>query len=137
MMQGVSEERIRTILRENNVIAVVGLSPKKIRPSYQVAGYMQQAGYRIFPVNPGHHEILGQPCYPDLKAIPYKIDIVNIFRRSDQVEPIVEDSIAIHARVIWMQQGIVNLEAAQIAEENGLAVIMDRCIKVEHQNLLI
>jgi len=137
MSQPAPLKKIRKVLCENKVIAVVGLSPKKDRPSYRVASYMQQAGYDIIPVNPGHDEILGQPCYPNLHAIQHEIDIVNIFRRSDQVEPIVHDAIAIHARVIWMQQGIVNQRAARTAEENGLVVIMDRCIQVDHQNFLI
>jgi predicted CoA-binding protein len=136
MMQPVPLQKIQSILRNNSVIAVVGLSPRESRPSHQVAHYMQHAGYRIIPVNPGHDEILGEPCYPDLRAVPHQVDIVNIFRRSDQVEPVVHDAIAIHARIIWMQQGIVNPEAAQIAEENGLDVIMDRCIKIDHQDLM-
>lgn len=133
-MQLVPIEKIRSILTESSSIAVVGLSPKSNRPSNQVARYMQQSGYRITPVNPGQSEILGQKCYPDLQSIPHKVEIVNIFRRSDQVEPVVRDAIAIHARVIWMQQGIVNEQAARLAEENGLAVIMDRCISVDHQS---
>lgn len=134
-MQPALVGKIRIILQENKVIAIVGLSPKKNRPSHQVARYMQQAGYRIIPVNPGCEEILGQQCYPDLHAIPHPVDIVNIFRRSDQVEQVVRDAITIHAGVIWMQQGIVNPEAARIAEENGLYVIMDHCIQIDHRNL--
>lgn len=136
-MQLVPIEKIRSILAENSIIAVVGLSPKPTRPSHQVARYMQQAGYRIIPVNPGQSEILGQQCYPDLHAIAHKVEIVNIFRRSDQVEPVVRDAIAIHAKVIWMQQGIINEQAAQLAEENGLVVIMDRCISIDHQSFMI
>ena len=136
MMNLAPEEKIRSILSNNKVIAVVGLSPKNGRPSHQVAHYMQQAGYRIIPVNPRHDEILGQQCYPNLHAIPHEIEIVNIFRRSHQVEPIVIDAIKLHAKVIWMQLGIINRSAAHIAEEKGLEVIMDRCIKVDHQNLM-
>ncbi len=136
MMQPVPLKKIESILRDNSVIAVVGLSPRETRPSHQVAHYMQHAGYRIVPVNPGQDEILGEPCYPDLHAVPHAIDIVNVFRRADQVESVVRDAIATGARVIWMQQGIVNPEAARIAEENGLDVIMDRCIKIDHQNLM-
>jgi len=133
-MQLAPVEKIRSILSENSVIAVVGLSPKPTRPSNQVARYMQRAGYRIIPVNPGQKEILGQKCYPDLLAVPHPIDIVNIFRRADQVEPVVRDAIAIQAKVVWMQQGIINERAAQTGEENGLIVVMDRCISVDHQS---
>jgi len=136
-MQLVPIEKIRSILSENTIIAVVGLSPKPTRPSHQVARYMQQAGYRIIPVNPGQSEILGQQCYPDLHAIAHKIDIVNIFRRPDRVEPVVRDAIAIGAKVIWMQQGIINEQAAQLAEANGLIVIMNRCISIDHQSFII
>lgn len=136
-MNLVPVEKIRSILSENSVIAVVGLSPKPTRPSNRVARYMQQAGYRIIPVNPGQFEILGQQCYPDLLSIPHKIDIVNIFRRADQVEPVVRDAIAIQAKVIWMQQGIINERAAQLGEENGLIVVMDRCISVDHQSFML
>jgi predicted CoA-binding protein len=137
MMQLVPIEKIRSILAENTVIAVVGLSPKPSRPSHQVARYMQEAGYRMIPVNPGQSEILGQQCYPDLHTVPHKVDIVNIFRRSDQVEPVVRAAIEIQAKVIWMQQGVINEQAARLAEENGLVVIMDRCISVDHQSFKI
>jgi predicted CoA-binding protein len=93
---------------------------------------MLRSGYTIIPVNPGHSEILGQPCYPDLLSVPHKVDIVNIFRRSDQVLPVVQDAIAKKAKVIWMQEGVVNEEAAQLAENEGIQVVMDRCIKVDH-----
>jgi predicted CoA-binding protein len=97
-----------------------------------VARYLQQAGYTIIPVNPGQTEILGEKCYPDLLSIPGAVDVVDIFRRADQVEPIARDAVAIGAKVLWMQQGIVNEQAAGIAEQAGLTVIMDRCIKVDH-----
>jgi predicted CoA-binding protein len=132
MMQLASVETLQRIFAENRSIAVVGLSPKTNRPSNQVALYLQQAGYRIIPVNPGQAEILGEPCYPDLQSIPGPVDVVDIFRRSEQVEPVVRDAIAIGAKVVWMQQGIVNVEAAAIGEQAGLTVIMDRCLKVDH-----
>ncbi len=113
----------------------MGLSPKKTRPSYLVASYLHEAGFTVIPVNPGQSEILGQVCYPNLKAISGPVDIVDIFRRAEHVEPVVRDAIDIGAKVIWMQQGIVNKAAARLAEEAGLAVIMDRCIKVDHINL--
>ena len=101
-----------------------------------VGKYLIDAGYTVYPVNPGVNAILGHVSYPDLASIPAKIDIVDIFRRSEDVLPVVEAAIAIQAKVIWMQQGIVNKEAAKLAEKAGLIVIMDRCIKVDHSNML-
>jgi predicted CoA-binding protein len=127
---------IRRILNNSKTIAVVGLSPKPQRPSHQVARYLMAAGYLIIPVNPGQETILGLTCYPNLKAIPTAVDLVDIFRRSEAVAPIVEDAITIGAKFIWMQEGVVNNEAAAKAEAAGLAVIMDRCTKVDHMSLL-
>lgn len=129
--------QIKKILQSFQVIAVVGLSPKESRPSNEVAVYLQQNGYTVIPVNPGQTEILGRTCYPDLQSIPIPVDVVNIFRRSELVEPVVAGAIKINARVIWMQQGIVNEKAADMARKAGLTVIMDRCIKVDHQDLLV
>ena len=126
---------IRRILKDSRIIAVVGLSPKPQRPSHQVAHYLMEAGYTIIPVNPGHDTILGLPCYPNLRAIPVGVDMVDIFRKQEEVLPIVEDAIAIGARFIWMQQGIVHEGAAAKAEGAGLVVIMDRCTMVDHMNL--
>ena len=123
---------VREVLRTARTIAVVGFSPKANRPSNLVGCYLIQAGFRVIPVNPGHSEICGLKCYPDLISIPEPVDIVDIFRRSAEVLPVVEEAIAIGARVIWMQQGIINREAAELAENAGLIVIMDRCIKVDH-----
>ncbi len=116
-------------------IALVGFSPKSNRPSNMVGRYLFAAGFTVFPVNPGVSEIMGHTCYPDLASIPEKIDIVDIFRRSEDVLPIVQAAIDIKAKVIWMQQGIVNEAAALLAEKAGLTVIMDRCIKIDHQNM--
>ena len=127
---------ISRLLKESKNIAVVGLSPKANRPSNQVALYLIEAGYNVIPVNPGQKEILGRKCYPDLESISEHIDIVDIFRRSEDVGPIVESAIGVGAKVVWMQQGIVNEEAAARAREAGLTVIMDRCLKVDHRNLL-
>jgi len=127
---------IRKVLRDSKTIAVVGLSPKPHRPSHQVASYLMNAGYTIVPVNPGQDMILGQTCYPNLRAIPVSVDMVDIFRRPEAVLPIVEDGIAIGARCIWMQEGIINNEASAKAEAAGLTVIMDRCTKIDHMNLL-
>ncbi|MGB6290057.1 MAG: CoA-binding protein [Desulfobulbales bacterium] len=127
---------IRRILKDSKTIAVFGLSPKPQRPSHQVARYLMAAGYTIIPVNPGQDTILGLPCYPSLKAIPTQVDMVDIFRRPEAVLPIVEDAIAIGAKFIWMQEGIVHKEAAAKAEAAGLIVVMDRCTKIDHMNLL-
>lgn len=127
---------ISRILKSYRNIAVVGLSPKQDRPSYQVAAYLLGAGYNILPVNPGQGEILGRTCYPDLLSVPGPVEIVDIFRRSAEVGPIVEQAIAIGAKVVWMQQGIVNEAAAARARAAGLKVIMDRCLQLDHQSLL-
>lgn len=137
MFQLAPVKKIKEILQECRRIAVVGLSPKSTRPSHQVAAYMLRAGYEIIPVNPGHTEILGRPCYPDLQSVPGHVDMVNIFRRSEEVLPVVLAAIEKKVRVIWMQQGIVNEEAADLAEKQGITVIMDRCLQIEHQDLLV
>lgn len=129
------EANIEKILREARTIAVVGLSPRPERPSYGVASYLQQQGYRIVPVNPTVDQVLGERSYPDLKSVPERIDVVDIFRRSEEVPPIVEDAIQVGARVIWMQEGVINEAAAARAREAGLAVVMDRCMLKEHQRL--
>ena len=129
-------KKIRKILLESKTIAVVGLSPKPHRPSHEVARYLMEAGYTIIPVNPGHDALLGLTCYPNLRAIPTQIDMVDIFRRSEAVMNIIDDAVAVGARFIWMQEGIVNQEAAAKAEAAGLIVVMDRCTKIDHMNLL-
>lgn len=131
-----NDQRIRSLLRSARVIAVVGLSPKEQRPSNQVARYLLAAGYRVIPVNPGHNKILGQTCYPGLDEIPETVDIVDVFRNPAEVLPIVAQAVAIGAGAVWLQQGIVNEEAAVQAEAAGLFCIMDRCIKIDHQRLL-
>ena len=126
---------IAEILRTSKTIAVVGLSSKKHRPSYGVTEYMQSQGYRIIPVNPRETEVLRETAYPDLDAVPGKVDIVNIFRRSEFVPAIVDAAIRKGARAVWMQEEVVHHEAAQKAEQAGLIVIMDRCILKEHRKL--
>ncbi|MBA2937976.1 CoA-binding protein [Paenibacillus sp. CGMCC 1.16610] len=126
-----SREHIKEILANAGNIAVVGLSDKPDRTSYMVAAAMQSRGYRIIPVNPNATEILGEKCYASLSDIPEPVDIVNVFRRADQVVPVAEEAVKIKAKVFWLQLEIVNEEAARIASEGGLEVIMDRCIKVE------
>lgn len=123
---------VKEVLRSARTIAVVGFSPKENRPSNMVGRYLIEAGFHVIPVNPGHGEICGLKCYPDLASIPEPVDVVDIFRRSEEVLPVVAEAIAIKAKVIWMQQGIINQEAADLAEKAGLIVIMDRCIKVDH-----
>lgn len=126
---------IKKLLNTAKTIAVVGLSPKESRPSNMVARYLIEAGYTVIPVNPGQEEILGLPCYPDLGAIPTPVDIVDIFRRSEDVPPIVNEAIAIGAKAIWMQEGVIHAEAAKTAKVAGLMVVMDRCLKTVHHDL--
>ena len=132
-----SDLEITSLLREATTIAIVGMSPKTQRPSNTVATYLRAHGYRIIPVNPGHREIMGLTCYPELDAISEPIDIVDIFRRSSEVGPLVDQAVAAGARAVWMQQGIVNEEAAAKALKSGLLTVMDRCIKIEHRRLIL
>lgn len=126
---------ISEILHSSRVIAVVGLSGKRYRPSYGVAEYMKKSGYRIIPVNPNEQEVLGEKAYPDLDSVPGPVDIVDIFRRSEYVPEIVEAAIRKGARVVWMQEGVFHEEAARRAEAAGLIVVMDRCILKDHRRL--
>ncbi len=126
---------LRRILHENRVVAAVGLSANWYRPSYFAAKYLQEHGYRVIPVNPSYEEILGEKCYPSLLEIPEPVDVVQIFQQPDRVPPFVEQAIKIGAKVVWMQLGIVNEEAAARAREAGLEVVMDRCMKIEHARL--
>jgi predicted CoA-binding protein len=127
---------LRRILAQSRVIAVVGLSAQWHRPSYFAAKYMQEHGYRIVPVNPAYEEVLGEKCYPSVAAIPGPVDIVDCFRQHDAIVPIAHEAIAKGARVLWMQLGIRNAEAARIATAAGLDVVMDRCVKIEHARIL-
>ncbi|GFO56134.1 CoA-binding protein [Geomonas sp. Red276] len=122
---------IKKIL-DYRTIAVVGLSPDPGKASHEVAAYLKRAGYRIIPVNPAASEIFGEKCYPTLADVPEPVEIVDIFRRSEFVPEIVEQAIAKGAKVVWMQEGIVNEEAAERAEAAGLSVVMDRCLLKEH-----
>ncbi|TRZ65255.1 MAG: CoA-binding protein [Rhodocyclaceae bacterium] len=126
---------LRRILIDNRVIAVVGLSANWNRPSYFAAKYMLEHGYTIIPVNPGQREILGLKCYASLAEIPGKVDIVDCFRKAADIPPLVEEAIAIGAKVLWLQLGVINPEAAQRASAAGLEVVMDRCVKIEHARL--
>ena len=129
------DSQIRELLKSSRTIAVVGLSPKESRPSNMVGRYLQERGYKVIPVNPGQKEILGEVCYPDLESVKERIDIVNIFRRPEDTPPIVEQAVAAGAKAVWMQQGVVNEDAAGLAREGGLVCIMDFCIKIEHARL--
>ena len=115
-------------------IAVVGMSPNPERPSYKVAIYLNDIGYTIFPVNPGHEELIGKKCYPHLFRIPYNVDIVCVFRKSIFVLPIAEESIQKGVKTLWLQDGIINEDAAELAKEAGILVVMDDCIMRHHQS---
>ena len=130
------DSELRDILKDARKIAVVGLSSSPGKASYRVAAYLKHAGYRLIPVNPHSDEILGEKCYPDLGSIEEAIDVVQVFRPSGQVIPIVEQAIRIEAKVVWMQLGIVNEAAAEIARAADVKVVMDRCMKVEHRRLI-
>lgn len=123
---------ITEILKNSSTIAVVGLSSRHFRPSHGVAEYLQSVGYRIIPVNPGEKEVLGEKSYARLEDVPERVDIVNIFRRSEFVPDIVESAIRIGARAIWMQEGVIHSDAAERARRAGLSVIMDACILKHH-----
>ncbi len=126
---------LRQILADSRSVAVVGLSDNWHRPSNFAAKYMLDHGYRVVPVNPMYAEVLGQRSYASLREIPEPIDIVNCFRRAEDILPLAIDAIAMGAKVLWMQLGIVNIEAATLAADAGLQVVMDRCIKIEHARL--
>ncbi len=132
------DEEIKKILSNFKTVAVVGISPKEDRPSYLVASYLKSKGYRIIPVRPDREEILGEKVYHRLADIPEEIevDVVDIFRKSEDVPPVVEEAIQRRAKAIWMQEGVVHKEAGAKAEEAGLKVVMDRCMKKEHHRLI-
>jgi len=130
-------QTLRRILAENRVVAVVGLSADWYRPSYFAAKYLQEHGYRVIPVNPRYagKKVLGETCYASLRAVPEKVDIVDVFRRSQDVLPIAEEAIAIGAKVLWQQIGVKNEAAAEKARAAGLDTVVDRCVKIEHARL--
>ena len=127
--------QLRRILKENHTIAIVGLSADWYRPSYFAAKYMQEHGFRIIPVNPKYTEILGEKCYPDLKSIPEKVDMVDVFRKSADCAPIAKEAVAIGAKVLWLQLGVENDEAKAIAESGGVEFVENRCVKIEYARL--
>lgn len=126
---------LRRILSQNRVIAVVGLSADWFRPSYFAAKYMLEHGYTVIPVNPRYPEVLGRKCYGSLREIPGKVDMVDCFRRTEDIPPIAEDAIAIGAKVLWQQLGVKNEAAAAKARAAGLDAVLDRCVKIEHARL--
>ncbi|MBF0162314.1 MAG: CoA-binding protein [Magnetococcales bacterium] len=138
-----SDAHLLTLLRQARTIAVVGLSPKTDRPSYRVAAYMQQAGYRIIPVRPGMESVLGEPSFATLEEIPAEmgVDIVNLFRPSQDTPPLAEAAVRLMAqrggssRLLWLQSGIINEAAMTIARQGGLTAVQDRCLMVEHKRL--
>lgn len=126
---------LRRILMQCRTIAVVGLSANWHRPSYFAAKYMLEHGYTVIPVNPAYKEVLGQACYPSLRDVPQQVDMVDCFRRAEDIPAIADEAIGIGARVLWMQLGVINPEAACKAEAAGLEVVMDRCVKIEYARL--
>ena len=129
-----SKRAVKKIFKLKTV-AVVGMSPKPERPSHYVALYLQENGYRIIPVNPGHDEIAGLKSYPSLVDIPDKVDVIDVFRRSEFVEPIAKDAIRIGAKALWLQDNVVNVNAAKLAEDAGLMVVMNDCMLRQHRQL--
>jgi uncharacterized protein len=130
-------DEIKRILEESRNVAVVGLSGSPFRTSHAIASAIQKAGYRIFPVNPNlTGPVLGEEPYATVQEIPEPIDIVDVFRRSEKVPPVAEDAVVAGAKVLWLQSGVINAEAARYAEEHGLTVVMERCIKVDHAMLV-
>lgn len=135
--QNATDDEIAVILKTSKTIAIVGLSDDSTKDSYRVAKYLKGHDYKIIPVNPKYSEILGEKSYPDLKSISEKIDIVDIFRKPDAIPAIVDDAIAIDAKVVWMQLGLCNNESAEKARNAGLKVVMNKCTKVEHAALAL
>ena len=131
-----NDDELRDILGQAGTIAVVGMSSSPGKTSFRVAAYLKHAGYHVIPVNPYSDAILGTTSYPDLETVPDPVDIVQIFRPSETVIPIVEQAVRIKAKAVWMQLGIANETAAEIARAAGIKVVMDRCMKVEHRRLI-
>ena len=131
-----SDKEMKEILLSIKTIASVGLSSNQEKESFWIVSYLKEQGYKIIPVNPTATEILGEKVYPSLSAIPDKVDVVQVFRKSEDVPPVVEEAIKIGAKVVWMQEGIINEEAAQKARAAGLQVVMDACMRVSHRRLI-
>lgn len=130
------DEEVVEILKSAKTVAVVGISHKEDRDSHKVAKYLKEHGYKIIPVNPKYSEVLGEPCYPDLKSVPEKIDVVDIFRKVEEIPGVVDEAIQVGAGAVWMQLGLVHNESAEKAKQAGLKVVMNKCMKIEHQRLI-
>ena len=131
-----NDQMMKDILSSAKTIASFGLSSNPEKESYGIAQYLQSQGYRVIPVNPTAEEILGEKAYPDLESVPEKIDVVQVFRKPEDVPPVVDSAIRVGAKTVWMQEGIVNEEAAQKGREAGLQVVMDACMRVSHRRLI-
>jgi len=131
-----NDQMMKDILLSTKTIASVGLSSNTEKESYWIVSYLKDHGYHIIPVNPAATEILGEKAYPDLGSVPERIDVVQVFRRPEDVPPVVDDAIKVGAKVVWMQEGIVNEEAAQKARDAGLQVVMDACMRATHRRLI-
>lgn len=131
-----NDDMMKDILQSAKTIASVGLSSNQEKESYWIASYLKEQGYHVIPVNPTADEILGEKAYPDLESVPEQIDVVQVFRRPEDVPPVVDSAIRAGAKVVWMQEGIVNEEAAQTAREAGLQVVMNACMRATHQRLM-
>ena len=130
------DDALERVVRGARTVAVVGVSPNPARPSHGVAAYLHRSGLRVFPVNPAIRELFGLTAYPSLAEVPERVDIVDVFRRPSVIVPVAEQAVAIGAGALWLQLGVINEEAAEIARSGGLDVVMDRCLKVEHQRLV-
>ncbi len=130
-----NRDEIKEELQNAKTIAIIGLSSKPDRPSYGVAKYLQDAGYKVYPVNPVETEVLGEKSYPDLKSLPCVPDIVDVFRKSETVMPVVDECLEVGVKSIWFQLGVVNLEAIEKCNKEGIKTVFDKCIKIEHMNL--
>jgi predicted CoA-binding protein len=133
--QNPPDDAIRAVLAKSQTVAVVGCSPNPERDSHRIAKLLQSRGHRVIPVNPGHRSILGETCYARLRDIPDQVDMVDIFRRSEEVTPIVDEAIEVGARIVWMQLGVIDERAAAAAQAAGLTVVMDRCPAIEYRRL--
>jgi predicted CoA-binding protein len=133
--QNPPDETIKRVLATPRTVAVIGCSPDPERDSHRIARLLQTRGHRVIPVNPGHQTILGEPCYGNLRDIPEPVDMVDIFRRSEHVAPIVDEAIEVAVKIIWMQLGVIDEQAAAKAQQAGLMVVMDRCPAIEYRRL--
>ncbi|QYK51338.1 MAG: CoA-binding protein [Anaerolineales bacterium] len=131
-----TQDELRALLQNARTIAVVGHSDKPYRTSYRIASYLRDAGYEVYAVNPAITEVDGQPAYPDLASVPVPIDIVDVFRRSEFLQGVVDDAIKVGAKAVWAQVGVEDAQAAATAEAAGLQMVMDRCIMVDHRSLI-